>query len=157
MAVDVTTLTPVVRLDPDGHRHHDVLAATVEGMVATIGECGATIVLRRVVAEQLIECRCSEGRAVRKYIRQRLGHHPRDNTPIVVVSGKGVVEAEGQASASGREVRRDGAKHVGRNGLVRAGYRPSTRHYAVSVDVVFALFGMAGLLPKESTVEAGKL
>lgn len=145
--IDVDALVPVAHLDPAAHRHHDVLAAVLDMYATLQDDAGDRWLLAHCVAAQLLNCRCKEGRAIRRAVRAATVGVSAGVVPLALVSGRAVMETRGRSFewVGKRKLRKGEGKGMTR----RSGqyYRRSTLYVAVSVDVVLVLAGLRSLLP----------
>lgn len=147
-------IVPVVTLNPNGHRHHDVLATTLDLFCRLSTDEKAKSDLRWVVAQRLLHCRCREGRAIRLAVRLAVGDHPKASTPINLDNEVGTWEKVGSSQYHANK-RGDIIKYP--NAYAKKGrpiYHPSTVRVVVSADVVLRLAGLGGLLPTVTAASA---
>jgi hypothetical protein len=124
-----------------------VLAAVLDMFSQLQEDAGDRWLLAHCVAAQLVNCRCKEGRAIRRAIRAATVGVEAGVVPIALVSGRATMETRGRSwQWVGKRKLRPGEG----KGLTRHSgqyYRRSTLHVAVSVDVVLVLAGLRSLLP----------
>lgn len=145
--IDLENLVPVAYLDPAAHRHHDVLAAVLDMFSQLQEDVHDRWLLAHCVAAQLLNCRCKEGKAIRRYIRARTVGEEAGAVPLALVSGTRTMETRGRSFqwVAKKDLRPGEGKTMTRHSGQY--YRRSTLHVAVSVDVVLVLAGLRLLLP----------